>query len=336
MINIKKILDCKAKCDKRKVWAGISALIFIVAIGGLFTTVRPYLPNFNIDEEGVAVAEIEARLMVYLEESIGVGAVSIASIQKENGLYKVELKVQGQDYTSYATLDGGLLFPQAIDINEFLTSLEVVESEAAQQERPDVKLFVMSYCPFGVQAVKGILPAWELLQGKADIGMYFVDYVMHDKEEIDENLRQYCIDETQPDKLIAYLDCFTKNEDSGACFLQANIDGGAIASCVSAADDEFGITTSYEDKDSWLSGRYPKFNVHADLNTQYDVGGSPTLVINDEVVQLNNRSPRSFQTAICDAFIESPIECSEILSEEAPTAGFGGGTSDNPSSGTCE
>ena len=208
--------------------------------------------------------------------------------------------------------------------------------EVSQQERPDVKLFVMSYCPYGVQAVKGMLPAWELLQEKADIGMYFVDYVMHDKKEIDENLRQYCINETQPDKLIAYLDCFTKNEDSGACFLETSIDAGAVASCVLSADQEFSVTASYEDKDSWLSGSYPKFNVHAALNEQYDVGGSPTLVINGKVTQLNDRSPSSFQAAICDAFIDPPVECAEILSEEAPTPGFGGGTSDNPSSGSCE
>lgn len=55
----------------------------------------------------------------------------------------------------------------------------------------------MSYCPYGLQAEKMFLPVYDLLKNKAEMGIYFVNYIMHDKKEIDENLREYCIQKEQ-------------------------------------------------------------------------------------------------------------------------------------------
>jgi len=56
-------------------------------------------------------------------------------------------------------------------------------------EVPRVELFIMSYCPYGLQAQKVFLPVYELLGDKADIEVNFLNYVMHEKKEIDENLK---------------------------------------------------------------------------------------------------------------------------------------------------
>jgi len=97
-----------------------------------------------------------------------------------------------------------------------------------------------------------------------------------------------------------------------------------LNACTTAADKQFGITTSKNDKSSWLSGTYPLFNVDKDLNTLYNVGGSPTLVING--VQVNSaRDPASYLDTICKAFSDGsvPTECGQTLSSTAYGAGFG-------------
>ena len=53
-----------------------------------------------------------------------------------------------------------------------------------KSDRPKVELFVMSYCPYGLQMEKAYLPAWELLKNKADIDLKFVSYSIHPKKKI--------------------------------------------------------------------------------------------------------------------------------------------------------
>ena len=65
----------------------------------------------------------------------------------------------------------------------------------------------------------------------------------------------------------------------------------------------------------------------------WDVGGSPTMVINNEVISVS-RSPEAYKQAICDAFINPPIECDTVLSTAATSPGIGGGTG-TTSSGGC-
>jgi hypothetical protein len=252
---------------------------------------------------------------------------SLVSILDEGEIYKIVLDISGQEYESYVTKDGVFLFPDGYKMKK---EVEV----SAKSDRPDVKLFVMSYCPYGLQAEKMFLPVYDLLKNKADMGIYFVDYIMHEKQEIDENLNQYCIQKEQNDKFSAYLGCFVLSGDSSSCLSEAGIDTEKVNACVSATDEEFQITSLYNDKDTWLSGVYPVFNVHADLNEQYEVSGSPTVVINGKVIDIGSRTPENFKDIICQSFNSEPEECSQILSEESPSPGFGGGT--GPSSdNTC-
>jgi len=115
--------------------------------------------------------------------------------------------------------------------------------------------------------------------------------------------------------------------DSQNCLSQANIDENKLSSCISQTDQQYNIYSLYNDKSTWLSGSFPKFNVNADLNGQYGVLGSPTVVINDQIVNVNPRSPEKFKETVCSAFNTPPAECSQTLSDEIPSAGIGGGNS---------
>ena len=265
-------------------------------------------------------------------------AASLISIVEEGSVYKIRLKVGESEYDSYVTKDGKLLFPEGYNLEpqteEETTNTGNTALEVEKRDRPDVKLFVMTYCPYGLQAQKMFLPVYDLLKDKADMGIYFVDYIMHEKIEIDENLRQYCIQKEEKEKYSNYLSCFVASGDFEKCFIEAGINQGQIENCIFETDREFQITTLYNNKETWLNGQFPKFDVNTDLNERYGVQGSPTIVINDKLVDVSPRSPENFKNIICQAFNSAPDECSQILSNEAASMGIGGGTS-NSSGGGC-
>jgi len=260
---------------------------------------------------------------------------SLVNVVEENGLYKLRLKIGDKEYPSYVSKDGKLLFPnEGVSLEEKVAQKEETPQEAKKRDRPDVKLFVMSYCPYGLQMEKAYLPVYNLLKDKADMGVYFVDYIMHEKKEIDENLRQYCIQKEQKEKYYAYLSCFVKDGNFDKCLSEASIDKDKMNSCISQTDQTFKITQSYNDKSTWLNGNFPKFDIYTDLNEKYGVQGSPTVVINDAVANVE-RSPEKFKEVVCQAFNTPPAECSQKLPEEATSPGFGLSTGSS-SSGSCQ
>jgi protein-disulfide isomerase len=266
--------------------------------------------------------------------------VQLKEVSKESGMYKMKIEVAGQPFELFVTKDGKYLFlGSPIDITQKPTPPPQAK-EPEKRERPDIKLFVMSYCPYGLQMQKALLPVWQLLKDKADIGVYFVDYIMHGKAEMEENLRQYCIQKEQKEKYLTYLECFAKNgsyENSEIyknCLKEAKIDENKLDSCTKETDKAFKITELYNDKNSWLNGTYPPFNIYKDLNEKYGVQGSPTLVINDTVSEVQ-RSPEKVKEAICKAFTNPPAECQQKLSEEETSPGFGMATGSS-SSGSCQ
>jgi hypothetical protein len=290
-------------------------------------------------EETLSPGQIANTAIDYINQNLlqeGVQA-SLIEVLEENGVYKVRLEIEGQEYDSYITKDGKLLFPQGISLTTGATE-EGTSSQSQdipKSDKPNVKLFVMSYCSYGLQAQKMFLPVYDLLKEKAEMGIYFVNYIMHDKEEIDENLKQYCIQKEEKEKYDSYLNCFVKDGNFEECLSLAEIDKTLLTACIASTDQEYSISSQYEDKSTWLNGNFPKFDVHTELNEQYGVRGSPTVVINNQVVNVNPRSPENFKDIICQAFNSLPQECSEVLSDDVPSPGFGLGTTSN-SGGACE
>ncbi len=190
--------------------------------------------------------------------------------------------------------------------------------------KPSVDVFVMSHCPYGTQIEKGVLPVWDLFGDKIDLNIRFVDYAMHGKKEVDEQLKQYCIQKMDRAKYRTYLECFLKDGKEGdKCLSAAGIDQAALKSCIAQSDKEFGISKDFADKAKW-KGRFPPFAIDADKAKKYGVRGSPTLVVNDVVVK-SGRSPKAIQDAICKGFKEEPAECKKPLDAASPSPGFGFG-----------
>lgn len=275
-------------------------------------------------------SEVRSKASAYLS-SQGYTA-TINSVKFDGGLYKIDMVVNGQPFTSYASPDGKFLFPQGIDMTDTTgtgAQQEPADTNVPKTDKPVVELFIMSHCPFGTQAAKGILPAVRTLGDNIDFKVKFVYYAMHGEKEVKEQLVQYCIQKNQPAEYLKYLACFL-NDTAGqgsaaasdACIASTGVNKAQLETCKVAADKEFNVMANLADQSTWLSGRFPKFDTDLADNTKYGVGGSPTLVING--VQSNaGRDSQSYLTAICNAFNNAPAECSTQLSTVQPGPGFG-------------
>jgi protein-disulfide isomerase len=263
----------------------------------------------------------------------GVNA-TIINVTSKGSVYEVVLSMtsngQAQEVPVYITKDGKnlvpTLYPLTTDTSDTPDTSDQTQqtSQTVTQKsnKPIVELFVMAYCPYGTQMEKGIIPAVEALKDKIDFKIKFVYYAMHGQKEVNENTVQYCIQNEQNNKYLNYLTCFLNSSDSTSCLTKAGIDKTKLNSCVAAADKQFNITANFNNQSSWLSGQYPMYNVNLADNQKYQVGGSPTLVINGEEIQAA-RDPASLLATICSGFNTKPTECNTQLPSTTPSAGFG-------------
>ncbi|HRZ95328.1 MAG TPA: hypothetical protein P5262_02045 [Candidatus Moranbacteria bacterium] len=311
----------------------IAALILVVGVLAAGIWYVKFGPKRQTD---IGLEGAKTKVTEFVEKNLVQPGtkVDVTDTSLENGLYKVSFKVGGQSVDTYITKDGSKFFPQAMDMSE----VEKQAAESGKKEEaknaavpktdvPEVNLFVMSYCPYGTQAEKGILPVLETLGNKIKFTLKFVDYAMHDKKELDENLRQYCIQKNQPAKLASYLTCFLKKGQGteNDCMTSAGVNAAQVVSCISATDTQLKITESYNDKSKWSNGTYPPFDVDKTDVQKYGVQGSPTLVVNGQAASAGRDSASILKT-ICGAFNNPPVECGKELSSASPSPGFGEGT----------
>lgn len=339
--NVSDKIKNAAKLAKGK-WASVAVFVLLVALVG-----ASYY--YSLNKSVLKPEAAKAKVVDFVKNNLVQPGTEVAvkEIIKEGGIYKVVIKVggdKGQEVPVYLTTDGKKLFPQAMDVDEAEAknkdgkqAEEEQNKPVAKSDVPEVNLFVMSYCPYGTQMEKGILPAVQTLGNKIKFNLKFVDYIMHGKKESDENLRQYCIQKNEPAKLDDYLNCFLKNGEGteAACLKTAGINTTNLNSCVSATDSQFKITEKFNDKNSWDNAQFPPFDVNKDENGTFGVQGSPTLVINGTKVNAQ-RDSASLLAAICSAFNNPPKECEKKLSSTASAPGFGDGASANGANASCE
>ena len=317
---------------KKRLIFGSVALIVVVAV---VLGITLYTNRGNLKPE-TARTKVENFVNTYLMQSGS--KVTISDVTEAYGLYKVKVNISDtQKVDSYVSRDGKLFFPQALNMDELSKTpaggaaatpaagdTAAAPVDVPKTDKPTVELFVMSYCPYGTQIEKGILPVVKALGNKINYELKFCDYAMHGEKELKENLVQYCIQKEQNSKFDAYLTCFLKASDSASCLTSAGIDTAKNDACIAKTDTAFKVTANFQSNTDFR-GTFPGFNVEKTDNAKYNVGGSPTLIINGKDVS-SARDSASLLKTICSAFKTQPKECETVLSAAAPSAGFGEGT----------
>jgi 2-hydroxychromene-2-carboxylate isomerase len=187
------------------------------------------------------------------------------------------------------------------------------DSSSALPERPKAKpgavrveLFVMSQCPYGVQAVNGIKPAIDKLGEEVDLS---IDYIgqgsspaslssMHGPKEVAGDIVQLCAATIAPTQYLDFIVCQNRNYQ--------NVDSN-WETCAS----ESGIAS--ERLRSCLRGDQGKKLLAASFERSQTRGatGSPTIYISGALYQGGRRSS-DYLKAICNAASARPAPCQQL------------------------
>ena len=325
---------------KRKIpWkpaAGFAAVAILFFAVGFFARGPGQTTGMSISGQVVTADQAGTKAIDYINKYLLQSGYTAALVNanESNGLYAIEINITGSTgstlYPSYVTKDGNLLFVSAVDLSvtpETETPTETETTTVPKTDKPNVKMFVMSYCPYGEQAEAGLGPAIEAIGlDKISFEPHFVIYSnyqgggpnycfdneslycsMHGINEIREDIRQMVIWKYWPDKWWTYVDKVNAETSTG----DIESKWAGIATSVGLSSTE--IQQKFDSEAMTLLA------AESALNEQYSVRGSPTILIND-VQYSGGRAADAFQSGICGAFNTPPSGCSATLNATASTA----------------
>jgi len=188
--------------------------------------------------------------------------------------------------------------------------------------RPTVELYVMSFCPFGVQVENVMKPVVTLLGNRTDFKVLYIATVpgtdlstaksLHGNAEAIEDARQICIMTHAPEKYWDYISTFNTK-----CYPVWKNETQLVA-CQENVTDELGITGTV----TQCAGGSEGFELlRTDASTVKSAGitSSPTIMINGQKYT-GSRTSESIKQAICNHFDVAPDACTTILSSQAAAA----------------
>ena len=271
----------------------------------------------------LSTEEVGKMVVDYINENANLGGntASLVEVIDESGVYRVTVGIADQEYISYASKDGKLLFPEGYGLEpEEATSSAETSLDIPKTDKPDVNFFVMSFCPYGNQAENTMLPVYNLLKDKVNWNIHYIVNVsndvvtsLHGQPEVDQDEREACVlRESGLDKWWQFTVYVNNNcGGDGSCWKEAagnaGLDTAAVENCVSSN----GLSLMKDE---------------AALTEVAGVTGSPTLIINgvkaDSVYQYGNS--QAYLEAVCSGFNSAPGECSQQLTTEGNTSLNGG------------
>lgn len=164
--------------------------------------------------------------------------------------------------------------------------------------KPTVMLFVMSQCPFGVQAEKAAKPLVDAFGDEIDFQVHYIATdngdgtfsSLHGESEVNGDLRQVCIQEHYPSKFWDYLMCVEPDyQQIGGvwqdCATQNGIDVQTVTDCAESSEGEQLL------KDSIA------------VTQEFGVTGSPTTFVVEPsgmFYRADIRSPAQVQSLLCE------------------------------------
>ena len=304
-------------------------LIALVAIG--FFIKRPNLDFSKVavlgggDEKGVtelSMEEAKNKASDFIANNLVAPGTdfSIKDISEESGLYKLQVDVGGQEAVSYISEDGKIFFLNALNIAETeKQNADSKQAEADQEknipksDKPELDLYVMSFCPYGNKAEDTLKPVYDLL--KDDVNFNFHYIVSSDGEKIDSLHGEKEV--AQDEREACVLRDYGKDEWMNfATYVNTNC--GSDGSCWEAGAKSLGINVS-KINSCVASDGVALMKDNEKASNDAGASGSPTMIINgvETKAVYQYGDSEAYKKAICSAFNEIPEACSEVLTSNA-------------------
>ena len=312
-------------------------IVAIIVVVALFFATGNAGGSSASEGSNVPPNECGAAVMLYANTNLisNSSPATLVSVTEQNGMYVISAKNQARTFGFYATKDCNLLFIDPYNLKAPKTTATPKPTTSptpvplpVKSARPSTELFVMSFCPFGVQAETAMDPVVDLLGTKADFKVRYIATVngdtvdavksLHGLLEAKEDLRQLCVQKSYQDTFWDYVKLV--NEQCYPIYKNAT----QLATCQANVSSTLGIDN--QKIETCASGSEGIALLRADetITKHLKITGSPTLMINGQKYA-GQRTAEAYKQAICARFETLPAECSVNLSSQAAAA----------SSGTC-
>lgn len=299
------------------------ALLFALAF-----SLSVIFSNPPLEQNTISGDAIKTQMQGFIRQNLiqpGMSA-TIKNVSSESGVYKFGIAIesggQKQEVTSYATKDGKLFFVQGIKVTNSSTDAEPgAPDTGAKSDRPEVDLYVMSFCPYGVQAENAMKPVADLLGEKITLKVRFIANVggdtpdsvqsLHGAPEAGEDLRQACVMKNYNSATYwKYV-----SEVNANCY-PVYRDAAKLDACWKSAAEKSGIDTAKITSCSTTAEGVNLLKADDAKVAENSVRGSPTIFINGNYYS-GQRTADAFKEAICSAFTTVPAECGAVVQAPA-------------------
>jgi predicted DsbA family dithiol-disulfide isomerase len=323
----KDIKIAEKKFHKMNIWM-ITSIALIVVLAGVLIFFGA--GNGSTNTTTANNQDVSDKAVKFINDNLvqpGTNATFVSSSEFE-GLYNVTVEYQGRNISVFLTKDGSNMFISSpLNISQELpqeTPTATPEpTEIPKTSKTTAQLYVMAFCPYGLQAEAAMKPVVDLLGTDADIQVHFIANVggttpdsvssLHGAVEAQEDLRQVCIMKYYNQK--TYWNYMTTiNNNCSSLYRDASYDA-----CWKNAATKAGIDISKIDACSTGSEGINLLKADETLTTQYGISGSPTLLINGMTYN-GARTADAYKAAICSGFTTSPAACSQNLSTTGAAA----------------
>ena len=336
--------------DKNTLSIGV-AIIAIGIVGALILTnggseqFLDKIKSFTLG--GMSKADLAKKGIDYINNNVlSDQKATLVSTSEESGLLKIKIDIGGKEFDSYMSKDGKLLFPEAIKLenanpnnqptNNPSNQPTKTKDDIVKADKAELDVYIVSQCPFGLQMQRALADVVNSAPSLTEnIKVRYIGSIsngkviaMHGDVEAQENFKQICIREEQANKYWDYVSCYIKAGDTAGCLTSTGIDNNKLNGCIS--DQNRGLAYAKED---------------FDLNTKYNIQGSPTLVLNNQITSefdFGGRTSEALKTLICYGSNNEPKDCTKSLNKaEAATSfsetyvGKGGSGNSGPTGANC-
>jgi len=301
----------------------IFAILSVVLLIMLFTG-----NTFGLTGNVISQSDMKKQVDTFVNTKLlPTGGATIDDLTQKSGLYVATVSFDGEQVPLYFTKDGKFISPGS-DLLSITSSSSSSNSSTNTEDipkssRPTVELFVMSFCPYGVNAEKNILPVIDLLGSVINFKIRYIVTVngntisdvssLHGLNEAKEDARQLIIMKYYPDKFYSYL-----KEFDNTCYPVAS-DSAKLDQCWKNTATKLGMDTNKIETAAYSSEGINLLKAEQTNADKYSVSGSPTLIINGVQSTSIYSGTQSTQEAICSAFNQAPSQCSQIINSSSST-----------------
>jgi hypothetical protein len=297
---------------RKSPWLVSTFILGILVVILLVTTFSGTVLTGNVVSKDKAADNLISFLNANIDPSI-----TLINVTEKAGLYLVTVDYQGQSVPVYMTKDGSHYTTTLVPMVISDKTIDTQSAEVPKTEKPSVELYVFTYCPYGLQMEKAMIPVAKLLGDKIDFKIRQIGAMHGDFEKV-EAQRQLCIEKNYPAKFLDYVLAFAEDtscsDGATAC----------VTTKVNALYTKLGIDVSKINSCMTSEGQ-ALYDAEVSNAESKGASGSPIVLINGVLSDVSSRSPEAVKGAICAAFSTVPTQCSQQLSTTSASAGFGSG-----------